>query len=80
MVVFHNNLLDYFSNVVLYVKKNKNLLGWKNENATIHNALNELCINNQVLHTWKNIQVTYYGGHWREKNTIEKRFHIMWKS
>jgi hypothetical protein len=27
MVVFHNNLLDYFSNVVLYVKKNKNLLG-----------------------------------------------------
>ncbi len=49
--------------MLYYMSIKINLLGWKNENATIHNALNELCTKYQVLHTWKNIQVTYYGGH-----------------
>ncbi len=65
---------------MLYCMSTKiNLLGWKNENAIIHNALNGLFIKYQVLHTWKNIQVTYYGGHKGEKNTVEKHFQIMWK-
>jgi len=64
--------------MLYYMSIKINLLGWKNENATTHNALNELCIKYQVLHTWKNIQVTYYGVHKGEKNTIEKRFQIMW--
>jgi hypothetical protein len=44
-----------------------------------HNAFNELCIKYQVLHTWKNIQVTYYGGHKGNENTVEKNFQIMWE-